>query len=411
MDDKSNIRPLFLTRGASFDDSMPGPRQFRNFIDAVSHNGIIPTILTVKGPVSNKLNQAYSVNEIPFRYIDAIMRRIFPDMISLPDSRRFSTNPLLIRKAIQIIKENKYDYILTNSFPSSTHLVGLKLKKKVKLPWIAQFYDPWVGNPYRVFKTQYFQKLDAKIEKSVAENADIILHSNETIKEDWINRYGDIVANKIFVLPFLYDYMSYNAAINRSTNAIPKDRIIISYIGNLVNKRNMDDLIPAIMLFIKEYPILRDRIFFRFIGDVTPHDLKKIADYQLNDLFDIVGKLPFSQLQSYYENTNILLVIDHAMGKNIFFPSKLIDYFLYKKPILGITPLIGPTSTYLKEAGHYSYANNDINGIANYFKIAITDYQSLLNFDNNYFENFSPDLIAKQYIDIVKNIFCRKISN
>ncbi len=134
---------------------------------------------------------------------------------------------------------------------------------------------------------------------------------------------------------------------------------------------------------------------------MTPHDLRSITHFRLNDMFDIIGKVPFSNLQFYYENTDILLVIDHAMERNIFFPSKLVDYFLYKKPILGITPKTGPTYTYLKEAGHYPYANNDIDGIANYFKMAITDYRLLLHFDENYFEKFSPDLIARRFIDII----------
>ncbi len=246
---------MLIARVAGFNDSTSGARQFRNFVDAISHNGIAPTVITVKGPALNKLNKVHTVNEIPLKYFSAFVRRVFPDIISLPDIRRLSANLFLLNKAIQTTKNCDYDYILTNSFPSSTHLVGLRLKQKTRLPWVAQFYDPWVGNPYRVFKTKCFREMDAEIEKTVAENADIIFHSNETIKEDWISRYGDIVKNKIFVLPFICDYTSYNAAINRTAYAVPKDRIIISYIGNLVSKRNLDDLIPAVVLFMAEHPV------------------------------------------------------------------------------------------------------------------------------------------------------------
>jgi hypothetical protein len=60
--------------------------------------------------------------------------------------------------AKQLIKKNKYDYILTKNTPGE--LIGYYIKKKYRLKWIATWNDPYprLKNPY-----PYGNGIDAKI--------------------------------------------------------------------------------------------------------------------------------------------------------------------------------------------------------------------------------------------------------
>jgi hypothetical protein len=41
------------------------------------------------------------------------------------------------------IVDNNIDTIVTSGPPHSLHLIGLELKQKIDLKWIADFRDPW----------------------------------------------------------------------------------------------------------------------------------------------------------------------------------------------------------------------------------------------------------------------------
>lgn len=69
------------------------------------------------------------------------------EIFFLPDAR-VGWNKFAFQAACKLIDEEKIDAIITTSPPHSTQLVGLKLKKKYNLPWLADLRDPWTGIYY-----------------------------------------------------------------------------------------------------------------------------------------------------------------------------------------------------------------------------------------------------------------------
>src|ERR1051325_6091651 len=41
------------------------------------------------------------------------------------------------------------DVLVTFAFPLVDNVIGLELKRRLKLPWLAHFSDPWVDSPFR----------------------------------------------------------------------------------------------------------------------------------------------------------------------------------------------------------------------------------------------------------------------
>ena len=41
------------------------------------------------------------------------------------------------------LQDNPVDVIVSTGPPHSMHLIGLALKRRTNLPWIADFRDPW----------------------------------------------------------------------------------------------------------------------------------------------------------------------------------------------------------------------------------------------------------------------------
>ena len=94
----------------------------------------------------------------------------------IPDAR-VSWNIKAIPLVEKIINEEKVDFIITTGPPHSTHLIGLEIKKKFNIKWIADFRDPWTEVYYNnLFKRNKRADIkDKKLEITVLEKADIIL--------------------------------------------------------------------------------------------------------------------------------------------------------------------------------------------------------------------------------------------
>ena len=60
----------------------------------------------------------------------------------IPDARCWWIRPS-VRFLLKYLKDNPVDAIISTGPPHSMHLIALRLKAKLGLPWIADFRDPW----------------------------------------------------------------------------------------------------------------------------------------------------------------------------------------------------------------------------------------------------------------------------
>lgn len=399
-----SYKPLFISKNFC-EDFHPVGSQVRVFIDALTDFGVNPTIYAKAIENSNKVVNKYDVqliNEIPHRYTEAIIRRIFPDLILLPDIERFTYLPYLKRK----IKSNElenfgYDWIHTISYPCSNHLAGLALKKKYKIPWVAHFYDPWVDNCYRNFKTDFVREYDKKLEADVALYADVIIHTNEIIKDKWIERYGELVSKKIFVLPICY-HKNSNLVLNSKLSSVD-NKYSILYVGGLYLDRNLNSIINALNILRSEIKNLEDLLIFKIVGDCSNEIKESVRRNNLENLFCFIGSKPHNELSEFYNDADVLLVIDAPSKENIFFPSKLIEYLMYNRPILGITPNKGVTHEILNESGHTAIDNCNEQEIADYFKKILFNNKEIQNFNKEYYKTFAIDSFMGNFMRMLED--------
>lgn len=324
--------------------------------------------------------------------------------IIIPDNNIITTLPFLRRICRNYLKANKIDAIHTVSFPSSTHLLGAELKKEFGIPWIAHFYDPWVDNPIRNIP-QFNRLKDINMETIVANNADAIIHSNSIIKDCWIERYGEWINEKIFIIPFGYSDEQIQVFNNFEGKLPQSDRTILTYIGTCAGDRNFSSLIKAVEELVHRIPDVSSKIEIRLLGNLLPTDKSLIDEKCLWEIFKFVGYKSKLEVLKYYQESDIFIVIDSPQKRNVFFPSKLVDYFYYQKPILGISPKIGVTNHFLTESRNFCYENNDIGGITSYLENLIYNFSSILNYDKHYYLNFSPNKIRNEFSRVLQFIF------
>src|SRR5690606_9724861 len=65
----------------------------------------------------------------------------------IPDARVGWVKPS-VSFLLDFLENNKADVLITTGPPHSLHLIGLELKKRTGLPWLADFGDPWTTIHY-----------------------------------------------------------------------------------------------------------------------------------------------------------------------------------------------------------------------------------------------------------------------
>lgn len=407
--DNKIIKPLFLDVGYMYD--APGGECMRAFVDAMNRNVWDPIVYASDGAHSNRITPGF-VRIIPrrflVRYIAAVIRRILiPDLVNLPDYVWVSWGRNATKQVLKALRHGivEPDYIHTVSFPSSCHWVGLKIKQKMDLPWVMQFYDPWADNPYRVFKTKWLKKYDWAMERKAVMEADMIIHNNDYIANLWRERYGEEIARKIFVLPLTIPVPKAKQIPLVKEN---KDVLVVSHIGNFMLNRRAMPFIEAVKELLSIHPEVRGRLKVNLVGSVVPEDKNLIDQYALKDVFQLHGSLTPEACEPIYQQSDMFLAVDGVNPENFFFPSKILKYFYFQRPILGITPKGSVLDIELKKSQHFVFDNSDIKLIANFLYQSISNYDSVCRFDKNYWERFKPSRVVEQYYEMIGALLNRK---
>lgn len=228
-------------------------------------------------------------------------------------------------KALELGPTN-YACIFTWSQYHSSHLAGLKIKKKFpQVPWLVHLSDPWVDNPFN--SLQWATKpLNTYFESQVFEKADAILLTSERTKELILKRYPSKIREKTSVIPHPFDESLYPAQIKRKD-----DTFLIRYLGKFYGPRNPSSLFEAVEKIWKNTPEKLRGVRFEFIGSGRPGAaVPESASF-----------LPPCDYKTSLEKmceADLLLVIDAPFENTVFLPSKLVDYIGAGKPVFGITP-------------------------------------------------------------------------
>lgn len=400
-------KPLVISRSYLWDKCSTGQVQ-RVFWEYMHNHGVNPTIICSDCNQNNvpleriKCNIIQTHDNQLFRYIIALLKRVVAaDFAYLPDYARFSWYYSTLKRVKKEAQSGQYDYIFSVCTPYTAHLIALETKKLTKLPWVAWFYDPWFENPYRPFKYKRFYEQDKKYEAEVALNADVIIHSNQAIYDEWVERYGEIIRKKMFIVPFMF-----NDTISDTTDYSidnPNPKYVISHIGSLYPNRDSVDFLKSVKLLLENHPDLKDKFIINYVGTITENDRKCVSEFGLKDITNFAGFLSEQECIKYFRQSDLFLALDGKNARNIFFPSKIMKYFYYGKPILGMTPKGSALQYELEKSNNYCFENEDYQGIAQFLFRAITEESFPKGYDKSYWKYFTMDSIYPQYEKIIKD--------
>lgn len=261
----------------------------------------------------------------------------------LPDPRK-GWNKYALKKAIELINEFNIDTVLTTSPPHSTQLVGLELKKRFPIRWIADLRDPWTDiYYYNQFKhTALARRIDLNYERSVIENADLLISVSEDVKRIFAGKSTQLIASKTVVIPNGFDAEDFGA------KDVPVEtKKVFTYTGTISEAYDVDSLLSALQKLGGDW---KEKLLIRFVGKVPATIASRFQATGFE--VELVGYVDHSKSIEYlFRSDLLLLVIPKVANNRGILTGKFFEYLASQKPILAIGPTDGDLAQIITETG------------------------------------------------------------
>ena len=253
----------------------------------------------------------------------------------LPDARR-GWIKYAFAEACRIIEKYGIDTVITTGPPHSTHLIGLKIKKKYRVKWIVDFRDPWTAIFYNesLYQTQWAKRINLRYERATLNACDhltLVADDREQL---------NIASSKIVFIPNGYDTSDF---CNRET--LHSEVFTICYTGTIAGNY------PTGILF-EAFKALQQEITFklRFVGKVTDPVREKFVA-QLGNSVEFVDFVPHNEAINIMASSDVLLLlIPYAENSKFILTGKVFEYLATGKPVLVVGPADSKAAQIVQQA-------------------------------------------------------------
>lgn len=251
-----------------------------------------------------------------------------------------------ISMAIATAKQTRFDAVVTFAQPWSDHLIGLSLKSKLRLPWVAHFSDPWADNPYSATATRKTRKQVQKAERRVISAADRIVFTNSRTVDLVMRKYPTEWRRRVTVVPH-----GFESRVPLAAGPDSRGRMKFVHTGDLYGLRSPDVFLRALGKLATRHD-LDGKIEVIFVGSVPEMSQTICNEMGLQSLVKFAGRLTSSEASEAAACADVLLVIDAPAENSVFLPSKLIDYLAFDRLVFGLTPKEGAAADLLLSLGY-----------------------------------------------------------
>lgn len=275
-----------------------------------------------------------------------------------------------VHDSLKQFEKKRYKYLFTSIVPGISHIAGLRIKKKhPDVIWYASFSDPVKGSPYKkadlngrsifyriAFNVGSLCLYNNRYEEAAVNCADKLIFICEEQRDFTISQYPnkEDLLRKSIIMPLTYipSWDMYKNLLKApKTENTPKKAV---HLGRLYGLRRIDSFIEALRELKNEDNELAEKIIFHQYSEIQEHSLKKIKEYNLEDVFVVHDKVSYDKSVQIMEESDILVLFDSLMPNaevQPYLPSKIVEYLLLKKPILGICDANSPSYRIMKEYG------------------------------------------------------------
>jgi glycosyltransferase involved in cell wall biosynthesis len=313
-----------------------------------------------------------------------------------PDPRK-GWNRYAKKKGLELIEKFDIKTVITSSPPHSSQLIGLYLKKKKNVYWIADLRDPWTDIFYynKLLKLPPAKTLDKRTEKKVLTRADQIFTVSQPLASIFKNKIHE---DKFKVIPNGYDEEDFHVPAFKK-----EDVYTITYTGTINSVYQPTIFFQSLSHLKSDY-----KFKIRFVGKVSEDLVSVMKRIGIHEYCEFIPYVEHSKSIKYLLKSDMLfLAIPSTSNNKGILTGKLFEYLAAKKPILCIGPTDGDAAYIInrcKVGECFNYY--DEAGILQFLKTRMKNRDNPLpsKYDENAIYQYSRKFISRELANELRKI-------
>lgn len=246
----------------------------------------------------------------------------------VPDARKFWIKPA-VKRLEKLIPSKDIKIVITTGPPHSVHLIGLSLKEKLGVRWMADFRDPWtsIGYHKKLKLTTTNQRRHRQLEKKVLDNSDQLIVTSDTTEQE----FQRLTKTPIEVIT--------NGFEGGPVAVEPDTKFSLSHIGTLLTDRNPRILWETLAELTRENNDFEKALQVNLVGVVGDGVMESVDAAGLSNYVRTMGYVSHGEAQKFQSSAQVLLLleIDSEETRGII-PGKFFEYLRAERPILALGP-------------------------------------------------------------------------
>ncbi|MGZ5486811.1 MAG: glycosyltransferase, partial [Nitrososphaeraceae archaeon] len=334
------------------------------------------------------------------RSLTTMLINLLSSIITYPDQHK-NWKHFALRSANELFEREKIDAVISSSSPVTSHLIASEIRKKWRVPWVADLRDLWSQNHnYRYGIARKF--FDQRLELRILKTADAIV----TVSPVWAENLKKLHNRTVFSITNGFD-----PDLLRTRQNILTNKFSITYTGPIYSgKHNTSEFLSSIKDLVENKVINPNDIEVRFYGPIDELMQKEIQQYQLTNIVKQYNLIPRKMsFEKQRESQLLLLLYWNDPNVKGWYPLKVFEYLASQRPILVtggsggdvVEKLINQT-----KAGAYCRNKMDIKERLTQFYIEYKEKGRINNHDINLDEinKYNYKNAARKFTEILENI-------
>ncbi len=268
----------------------------------------------------------------------------------IPDARKWWVTPS-VRFLSGWLPHHPVHALVSTGPPHSMHLIALHLKKKLGLPWLADFRDPWtqIDFYHKLMLSPAADRRHHVLEKRVLQSADQVVAVTRQNAES----LARIAGREVVVVTNGFDPDDYEGLPGYDHKLFT-----ITHLGSMNADRNPLALWKVLQELLEEDPRWKEFLRIRLIGKTDVSVQEAIRRNRLAGQTETIRYLPHDRALAEASRSALLLLplnrVPHAGG---IATGKLYEYLALDRPILCIGPPDGEAARIIEDTGAGSTAD------------------------------------------------------
>jgi hypothetical protein len=233
--------------------------------------------------------------------------------------------------------------VIATNPPHAAAIAGARIARQLGWPFVLDYRDPWTANDWPKWRRSAIELAFARpIEARLVRQSAARVLNTPAMRDFFERDFPEAPETRNFVIPNGFDPVGTSAA------PPPSGDIEIIHAGEIYTGRSLVPVLKAARTLMTRHPGRNIRV--TTYGDLPPVEWQRIREAAVEDLVQVLPRIPFAELFGRLQRAHVLLALvsDHMLYST---PYKVYDYMAAGRPILGLAHPGAALFDFLEESG------------------------------------------------------------